>query len=193
MINKEVALNGLRDRESELKRTYDLVTAENEELGGKLRTAQEELRTASTASVDEVERLRKQLKQEQLLKMQAVNKLAEIMNRKDMNFAGGPGRKNASNKNASGGADLRRKEKECRKLQQELTQEREKYNQVVAKSQKDVQVLFFELLSGNFTHLYLEIFFCERIRKKKYGDGLLNFFSSFCFRIFNRHCMKRTN
>ena len=193
MINKEVALNGLRDRESELKRTYDLVTAENEELGGKLRTAQEELRTASTASVDEVERLRKQLKQEQLLKMQAVNKLAEIMNRKDMNFAGGPGRKNASNKNASGGADLRRKEKECRKLQQELTQEREKYNQVVAKSQKDVQVLFLELLSGNFTHLSLEIFFGKGLEKYIYADGLLQFLIIFCFRIFNRHCMKRTN
>jgi len=82
--------------------------------------------------------MRKQLKQEQLLKMQAVNKLAEIMNRKDMNPVG------RKPKNASGGsasADLRRKEKECRKLQQELTQEREKYNQLVAKSQKDVQVI----------------------------------------------------
>ena len=70
--------------------------------------------------------------------MQAVNKLAEIMNRKDMNPVG------RKPKNASGGsasADLRRKEKECRKLQQELTQEREKYNQLVAKSQKDVQVI----------------------------------------------------
>lgn len=85
-----------------------------------------------------MERMRKQLKQEQLLKMQAVNKLAEIMNRKDMNPVG------RKPKNASGGsasADLRRKEKECRKLQQELTQEREKYNQLVAKSQKDVQVI----------------------------------------------------
>lgn len=66
--------------------------------------------------MDELERLRKQLKQEQLLKAQAVNKLAEIMNRKDLNSAGGKG------KNKVSSADLRRKEKECRKLQQELTQ-----------------------------------------------------------------------
>lgn len=133
MINKEVTINSLRDRESELKKTFDLVTQENEELGGKLKSAQEELQQASTASVDEVERLRKQLKQEQLLKMQAVNKLAEIMNRKDMNVSRGK-------KNVSGGADLRRKEKECRKLQQELKQEREKYDQYVAKSHKEIQV-----------------------------------------------------
>ena len=137
MINKEVALNSLRDRENEMKKTYDVITKENEDLGGKLKTAQEELQAASNASGDEVERLRKQLKQEQLLKMQAVNKLAEIMNRKDMNPVTRKG-KTASGGSAS--ADLRRKEKECRKLQQELTQEREKYNQLVAKSNKDVQV-----------------------------------------------------
>ena len=140
MVNKEVALNGLRERESELKKTFELVTQENEDLGGRLKSVQEELQVASSASVDEVERLRKQLKQEQLLKMQAVNKLAEIMNRKDMNAPAGRKTKNAP----GGSADLRRKEKECRKLQQELTQEREKYNQVVAKSQKDFQVNDFE-------------------------------------------------
>ncbi len=63
-----------------------------------------------------MERLRKQLKQEQLLKEQAVHKLAEIMNRKDINTTTkGKGSKVSS-------ADLRRKEKECRKLQLELTQ-----------------------------------------------------------------------
>lgn len=134
IINKEVALNSLRERENELKKTFDLVTQENQELGSKLKTTQEELAKASTASVDEVEKLRSKLKQEQLLKMQAVNKLAEIMNRKDMNPVGRKPQK------AGGSADLRRKEKECRKLQQELTQEREKYNQVVAKSQKETQV-----------------------------------------------------
>lgn len=136
IINKEVALNSLRERENELKKTFDLVTQENQDLGGKLKSVQEDLAKASTASVDDLEKLKKQLKQEQLLKMQAVNKLAEIMNRKDMNPVG-----RNPKKNAGGGADLRRKEKECRKLQQELTQEREKYNQVVAKSQKETQVL----------------------------------------------------
>jgi len=149
MVNKEVALNGLRERESELKKTFELVTQENEDLGGRLKSVQEELQVASSASVDEVERLRKQLKQEQLLKMQAVNKLAEIMNRRDMNAPAGRKTKIAP----GGSADLRRKEKECRKLQQELTQEREKYNQVVAKSQKDFQVNDFEF---NFEIIWQE-------------------------------------
>ena len=65
---------------------------------------------------EELERLRKQVKQEQLLKMQAVNKLAEIMNRKDINFGG---RGKSAPKSS---AELRKKEKECRRLQQELTQ-----------------------------------------------------------------------
>lgn len=62
---------------------------------------------------DELDRLSKQLKQEQLLKMQAVNKLAEIMARKE-NI-------NPSRKPKASANDLRRKEKECRRLQQELS------------------------------------------------------------------------
>lgn len=63
--------------------------------------------------------MRKQLKQEQLLKAQAVNKLAEIMNRKDMNINNAGASKG---KNKVSSTDVKRKEKECRKLQQELTQ-----------------------------------------------------------------------
>lgn len=88
-----------------------------------------------TNSADElrnkIEQLTKQLKQEKVLTEQAVNKLAEIMNRKDVNLSKKKGKGNAS-------GDLKRKEKECRKLQQELTTEREKYNQMVAKFQKDL-------------------------------------------------------
>jgi Rho-associated protein kinase 2 len=68
----------------------------------------------ANSNSEELERLRKQFKQEQMLKMQAVNKLAEIMNRKDMS--------NTGRKNKVSSADLRKREKECRKLQQELTQ-----------------------------------------------------------------------
>lgn len=77
------------------------------------------------------EQLQKQLAQERMLKLQAVNKLAEIMNRKDI-AGGGKGR-------ASG--DLRRRDREVRKLQQELTQEREKYAQMVSRLQKELAEL----------------------------------------------------
>jgi chromosome segregation ATPase len=62
---------------------------------------------------ERIDILTKQLQQEKLLKMQAVNKLSEIMNRKDMNMV--------NKKQKSSSADLRKKEKECRKLQQDLS------------------------------------------------------------------------
>ena len=61
-----------------------------------------------------MEKLKKQLEDEKLKKTQAVNKLAEILNRKDM-------QPNKKDKKVSA-AELRKKEKELRKLQQEFTQ-----------------------------------------------------------------------
>merc|ERR1719490_641781 len=66
-----------------------------------------------------------------MLKQQAVNKLAEIMARKDFK----PPTKKATS------AELRKKEKECRKLQQDLNAEKEKFNEMCAKMQKDLQDL----------------------------------------------------
>ena len=77
-------------------------------LGVELETA---LSSKSTND-NEIESLKKQLGDEKMKKIQAVNKLAEIMNRKDMS---GRARKVSS-------TDLRMKEKECRKLQHDLKQ-----------------------------------------------------------------------
>lgn len=60
---------------------------------------------------------------------QAVNKLAEIMNRKDMKL---------DRKKKDSAADLRKKEKENRKLQLELNQEKEKFNHMAIKYQKEL-------------------------------------------------------
>ena len=80
----------------------------------------------------ELEKMKVKLQNEILLKQTAVNKLAEIMNRKDGVIPG------KTKTKATSAADLRKKEKESRRLQQELTQEREKYNQLLLKFQ-DVQ------------------------------------------------------
>lgn len=72
-----------------------------------------EKKKANNERQDKLEKLDRQLKTEQLLKMQAVNKLAEIMARKE-NLP-------ASKKPKVSAIDLRRKEKECRLLQQQLT------------------------------------------------------------------------
>ncbi|MEQ2215097.1 hypothetical protein XENOCAPTIV_027428, partial [Xenoophorus captivus] len=60
---------------------------------------------------------------------QAVNKLAEIMNRKDMKL---------DHKKKGSTAELRKKEKDNRKLQQELNQEKEKFNIMAIKYQKEL-------------------------------------------------------
>eukprot|EP00794_Sanderia_malayensis_P004823 gene4823-5455_t len=88
----------------------------------------------SQSADGEVETLRRQLGYEKTLKTQAVNKLAEIMNRKDAQ-----GKK--SNKVSA--SELRKKEKDNRKLQLELKQEKEKYQKQSAKN----QALNFELNS----------------------------------------------
>lgn len=58
-----------------------------------------------------------------------MNKLAEIMNRKDMKL---------DQKKKGSTADLRKKEKENRKLQLELNQEKDKFNHMAIKYQKEL-------------------------------------------------------
>ncbi|EEC13851.1 Rho-associated kinase, putative, partial [Ixodes scapularis] len=93
-------------------------------------SALEQERAERAAEAARQEQLQKQLHQERLLKQVAVNKLAEVMNRKDLAGKGG-GKTN----------DLRRRDRDVRKLQQELTQEREKYSQMVARLQKELAEL----------------------------------------------------
>lgn len=131
IANKDTALQLVKDKENEYKKNIEQLNREKEELGIKIKSLQDDLNNArnQNATVDDrIQQLNKQLDQERMLKMQAVNKLAEIMNRKDLS-----GKKNKNNS-----IDLRKKEKECRKLQQELTLEREKYNQMVARFQKEL-------------------------------------------------------
>ena len=59
------------------------------------------------------DKFRKEMEREKMLKKEAINKLAEIMNRKD--FMSKRGNSRAHNDL------LRKKDKECKKLQQELT------------------------------------------------------------------------
>ncbi|KAH9398937.1 Rho-associated protein kinase 2, partial [Tyrophagus putrescentiae] len=105
-------------REIELKRSLELNSKEGRDLAEKLKATTEELETLRANDPKrEIEQLQKQLSVEKMLKEQAVNKLAEIMNRKEMNING----KTAKNsKSSTSAADLRKKEKENRKLQQDM-------------------------------------------------------------------------
>lgn len=82
-----------------------------------------------TSQADKFETLHRQLHQEKLIKLQAVNKLTEVMYRKDMTG------KKFSKENSY---ELRKREKECRKLQQSLSTERERFDQTVSRLQKNL-------------------------------------------------------
>ncbi|XP_059146890.1 rho-associated protein kinase 1-like isoform X3 [Physella acuta] len=100
---------------------------EKDNLNNKIKTLSEEVNNSKNNA--DFDKLKKMLEEEKLKKIQAVNKLAEIMNRKDFVKSG---------KNKAAESDLKKREKENRKLQQELTMEREKYNKMVEKMQRDV-------------------------------------------------------
>ncbi|CAL4106563.1 unnamed protein product, partial [Meganyctiphanes norvegica] len=130
LSNKDSELTTAVTQGQELSKSVEALKKEKEDLNLKLQQLEEERKAAVNLRGDDLEKLSKQLKQEQLLKMQAVNKLAEIMARKEPRNNKGP---------KASATDLRRKEKECRKLQQELTMERDKFSQTVSKYQKDLQ------------------------------------------------------
>uniref|UniRef100_A0A5S6NP83 Rho-associated protein kinase 2 n=1 Tax=Xenopus tropicalis TaxID=8364 RepID=A0A5S6NP83_XENTR len=101
---------------------------EKEDLNNKLKETQEliqNLKEEESSIITVKAQFEKQLLTERTLKTQAVNKLAEIMNRK-LPTKRGPD------------TDVRRKEKENRKLQLDLKSEREKFSQLVFKYQREV-------------------------------------------------------
>ncbi|XP_034951660.1 rho-associated protein kinase 1 isoform X3 [Chelonus insularis] len=146
---KEQLLNRLKDSEAELKKTVEQYQKEKDDALKKMKDLQEQLVKAQS-NADEIERLSSKLKTETLLKQQAINKLTQIVVRKDFSAGG-------KTKNKPSSADLRKKERDCRRLQQELTQEREKYGQLAAKWQKDLQDLQAQLVEENQSKLRLQM------------------------------------
>ncbi|XP_025829479.1 rho-associated protein kinase 2 isoform X2 [Agrilus planipennis] len=135
---KEAQLVAAKERELEFKKVNEQLMKEKEDLTCQLKQVQEELSKMIDNS-EEVEKLHVKLKTESLLKQQAVNKLHEVLNRKDIREGKGKSKDKVSS------ADLRRKEKDLKKLQQVITQEQEKFNQMSAAWQKNIQDLQAQL------------------------------------------------
>ncbi|KAI2798397.1 Rho-associated protein kinase 2, partial [Blomia tropicalis] len=139
MKNELAQLEKLRNRETELTRSVEQLTNERSELCDQMAMVQSELeRYRQTDYRKELEQLQKQFSQEKLLKETAVNKLAEIMNRRDI--TGGKSSKNKASASAAA-ADLRKKDKENRKLQQELANDRDLFHQKIQRAQKEINEL----------------------------------------------------
>jgi len=135
--NLEIQLASLKDAESDLLQKVDQLSRENGDLHAKMQEVQDQQQTNGDApdSPGATAKMQKLLDTERMLKQQAVNKLAEIMNRKDFQ------KEDKKSKAKASSAELRKREKENRKLQQELTMEKEKFNQMAAKYAKDLQDL----------------------------------------------------
>lgn len=73
-----------QDTEADLLQRLDMLSKENEELSRSLevKLQEKENKPANDDNQLEMEKLKKSLQTEKMLKQQAVNKLAEIMNRK---------------------------------------------------------------------------------------------------------------
>ncbi|EGV91660.1 Rho-associated protein kinase 1 [Cricetulus griseus] len=129
ITDKDHTVSRLEETNTMLTKDIEILRKENEELNERMRTAEEEYKLNKEEEINNLKvAFEKNISTERTLKTQAVNKLAEIMNRKDFKID----RKKANTQ------DLRKKEKENRKLQLELNQEREKFNQMVVKHQKEL-------------------------------------------------------
>ncbi|GFR98507.1 rho-associated protein kinase [Elysia marginata] len=125
---KEALISALEDTKRGYGSDIERLQHEKDDLNNRIKKLSDDLLQSKNTEED---KLRRQLEDEKLKKIQAVNKLAEIMNRKEYSQPGRGGRGKAE-------AELKRKEKEHRKIQQELTMEREKYSKMVEKMQRDV-------------------------------------------------------
>uniref|UniRef100_A0A665W519 Rho-associated protein kinase n=1 Tax=Echeneis naucrates TaxID=173247 RepID=A0A665W519_ECHNA len=139
LAEKDITISSLEEANRTLTSDVANLANEKEELNNKLREAVEE----SDKSKDCEQQINlmkqgyeKQLQSERTLKTQAVNKLAEILNRKEMR-GGGSRRGNDT--------DMKRKEKENRKLQLELRSEKEKLNSTIIKYQREINEMQAQL------------------------------------------------
>lgn len=136
MTDKDSIIRRLEETNNTLTKDVDLITKENSEISEKIRKQEEEYKIKKEEEINNIRmHYEKSINTERTLKTQAVNKLAEIMNRKDFKID----RKKASMQ------DLRKKDKENRKLQLELNQEKEKFNQMVVKYQREVNEMQAQL------------------------------------------------
>ncbi|XP_065524164.1 rho-associated protein kinase 1 [Lathamus discolor] len=136
MTDKDGIIRRLEETNNTLTKDVDLITKENSEISEKIKKQEEEYKIKKEEEINNIRmHYEKSINTERTLKTQAVNKLAEIMNRKDFKID----RKKANMQ------DLRKKEKENRKLQLELNQEKEKFNQMVVKYQKEVNEMQAQL------------------------------------------------
>ncbi|KAK9979913.1 hypothetical protein ABG768_013320 [Culter alburnus] len=137
ITEKDSTITQLEESNKTLTKDVEILSKEKTELNERLQAQEEEFAAEKEEVANSVKaNYEKALNIERTLKTQAVNKLAEIMNRKDMKL---------DQKKRGSTTDLRKKEKENRKLQLELNQEKEKFNHMAIKYQKELNEMQAQL------------------------------------------------
>ncbi|KFQ90193.1 Rho-associated protein kinase 2, partial [Phoenicopterus ruber ruber] len=147
LTEKDATIASLEEANRTLTSDVANLANEKEELNNKLKEAQEQITKLKEeeANVGNIKaQYEKQLLNERTLKTQAVNKLAEVMNRK------GPVKRGAD-------TDVRRKEKENRKLHMELKSEREKLTQMMIKYQKEINEMQAQIADESQIRIELQM------------------------------------
>ncbi|CAH1253530.1 ROCK2 [Branchiostoma lanceolatum] len=135
---KSQQVKELEEQSKQLSVSLEQMKAERDDVNNRLKKAVEDLNNKdelSQALNEQKAHYEKQLLKEKELKIQAINKLAQIVNSKEYKDM------LSGKKNRVSADQLRKKEKEVRKLQQELSLEKEKYDNVVVRLQKDLNEL----------------------------------------------------
>ncbi|XP_042357331.1 rho-associated protein kinase 2 isoform X1 [Plectropomus leopardus] len=151
LSEKDITISSLEEANRTLTSDVANLANEKEELNNKLREAIEESEKSKDweQQINQMKQaFEKQLQSERTLKTQAVNKLAEIMNRKEVR-GGGSRRGNDT--------DMRRKEKENRKLQLELRSEKEKLNSSIIKYQREINEMQAQLADESQMRIELQM------------------------------------
>nr|XP_005995982.1 PREDICTED: rho-associated protein kinase 2 isoform X3 [Latimeria chalumnae] len=151
LAEKDATIASLEEANRTLTSDVANLANEKEELNNKLKETHEQIQKMKDEELNIAvikTQYDKQLLNERTLKTQAVNKLAEIMNRKDVR--GGVSRRGND-------TDVRRKEKENRKLQLELRSEREKLTQMMIKYQKEINEMLAQIADENQLRIELQM------------------------------------
>ncbi|KAM8847516.1 rho-associated protein kinase 2-like isoform 3-T3 [Synchiropus picturatus] len=149
--DKEATISSLEESNRTLTVDVANLASEKEELNNQLKGMQQELQK----SRDEEEKMNslrisfeKQVHNERTLKIQAVNKLAEVMNRRPKTVRGG---------HRGTDTDVHRIEKDNRRLQEELRKEREKLDTTIIKYQKEMMEMQALIAEENQVRLELQM------------------------------------
>ncbi|XP_063351777.1 rho-associated protein kinase 2-like isoform X3 [Pelmatolapia mariae] len=145
LSDKEATISSLEESNRTLTVDVANLASEKEELNNQLKEMQQKLQKAKDEENCLKESFEKLLQNERTLKIQAVNKLAEVMNRREKVRGGHQGTD----------TEVHKKEKENRKLQLELKAEKEKFSTAIVKYQN--QLAEMEALMAEENQMRLDL------------------------------------